>query len=153
MGFHPVYWHWLVFGMLLILVELFVPSFTIIWFGLAAVAVSGLMLLAPRLSFTWQLFVWAIASCIMTFFWFHFFKPKMVDRTHAGIAREAIIGQSGQVIRPPLEGRDGTVRFSVPLLGSDEWSFFCDKPVRTGDRVVVKEISGNSLIVEKSSAV
>ena len=152
MGFQPAYWHWLVFGMLLILAELFVPSFTILWFGLAAVVVSGLMLVMPSVSFTWQVFVWAIASCLMTFLWFFFFKPKMVDRTHAGIAKEAIVGQTGQVLKAPVEGRDGMVRFSVPLLGSDEWAFFCSDPVSPGDRVVVKEISGNTLIVDKSSS-
>ena len=36
------YWHWLVFGMILIIAELFIPSFTIFWFGLGALAVGGL---------------------------------------------------------------------------------------------------------------
>lgn len=151
MGFEPAYWHWLVFGMLLILAELFIPSFTILWFGLAAVVVSGLLLVFSGITFAWQVFVWAIASCIMTFLWFFFFKPKMVDRTHAGIAKEAMVGQSGQVIKAPVEGRDGVVRFAVPLLGSDEWAFFCNVSVTPGDRVVVREISGNTLIVDKST--
>lgn len=151
MAFQPAYWHWLVFGMLLILAELFIPSFTILWFGLAAVVVSVLILVLPEISLAWQLFVWAIASCLMTFLWFYLFKPKMVDRTQAGIAREAIIGQTGQVIRAPVDGRDGMVRFAVPVLGSDEWAFFCSDAVVSGDRVVVKEIAGNTLIVEKAS--
>jgi inner membrane protein len=152
MGFHLAYWHWLVFGMLLIMAELFVPSFTILWFGLAAAVVSGIMLVAPGLAFTWQVFVWAIGSGLMTFLWFRFFKPRMVDRTHAGIAREALIGQTGHVIKVPVEGRDGTVRFAVPVLGSDEWSFFCSDPVASGDRVVIRDISGNTLIVDKAPA-
>lgn len=150
MGFHLAYWHWLVFGMLLIIAELFLPSFTILWFGLAAVAVAGLMLLAPTTSFTWQVFVWAVASGLMTFLWFRFFKPWTVDRTHAGIAREALIGQTGQVIKIPVDGRDGVLRFPVPLLGSDEWSFFCSDAVAVGDRVIVREISGNTLIVDRA---
>jgi membrane protein implicated in regulation of membrane protease activity len=145
------YWHWLVLGMLLIISELFVPSFTIVWFGFAAVAVSGIMLLFPSIALTWQLFIWAIASCIMTFGWFKFIKPRMVDRTQAGTAKEALLGQTGQVIKPPVDGRDGVLRFSVPLLGSDEWAFFCSEPVAAGDRVVVGEISGNTLIVNKMS--
>ncbi len=151
MSFQTAYWHWLVLGMLLILSELFILNFTIVWFGLAAIAVSGFMLLLPSMSFTWQLFAWAVASCAMTFLWFKFIKPRMVDRTKAGIAREAIIGQTGQVIKAPVEGR-GVLRFSVPLLGSDEWSFFCNTPVALGDRVVVCEISGNTLIVNKTAA-
>ena len=37
MQFRILYWYWLVFGMLLIIAELFIPSFTVFWFGLAAV--------------------------------------------------------------------------------------------------------------------
>ena len=147
MGIHVAYWHWLVFGMLLIITEIFVPSFTIFWFGLSAVAVSGVMLVLPDISFTWQLFVWAVGSCLMTFLWFKFIKPRMVDRTQAGIAKESLVGQTGHVIKAPVEGRNGVMRFSVPILGSDEWAFFCSDPVAAGDRVVVREISGNTLIV------
>ncbi len=150
MDFNVVYWHWLVLGMLLIIAELFVPSFTIIWFGLAAVVVSMLLLLIPAMTLSWQVFAWAIASCAMTFLWFRFIKPRMVDRTQAGISREALLGQTGQVIKTPVEGRNGMVRFTVPILGDDEWPFFCDQPVTAGDRVAVKEISGNTLVVEKT---
>jgi inner membrane protein len=150
MNFQIAYWHWLVFGMLLILSELFIPNFTIVWFGLAAIVVSVLMLLAPAISLTWQLFAWAVSSCVMTFLWFKYVKPRMVDQTKAGIAREALIGQTGQVIKAPVEGRNGLLRFSVPLLGSNEWSFFCVETVVPGERVVVNDISGNTLIVDKT---
>lgn len=147
MGIQVAYWHWLVLGMLLIISEIFVPNFTIVWFGLAAIVVAGLMLVLPELPLTWQLFIWALASCGMTFLWFKYIKPRMVDRTQAGIAREAVLGQTGQVIKAPLEGRKGMMRFSVPVLGSDEWDILCNTPVTVGDRVTVKDISGNTLIV------
>jgi membrane protein implicated in regulation of membrane protease activity len=41
------------------------------------------------------------------------------------------------------------VRFAIPVLGSDEWPFICAQDVKTGDKVAVREISGNTLIVEK----
>ena len=37
MEFKLLYWYWLVFGMILIIAELFIPSFTIFWFGLGAI--------------------------------------------------------------------------------------------------------------------
>lgn len=143
------YWHWLVFGMILIIAEIFVPSFTIFWFGLGAIVVAGLMLLFGGIGFSWQLFAWAIASCVFTFLWFAFIRPKMADRTKAGVAREATIGETGLVIREPSEGRRGMVRFSTPVLGSEEWPFICDASVAIGDRVVVADFSGNTLIVKK----
>ena len=149
MAFELLYWHWLVFGMVLIIAELFIPSFTIFWFGLGALIVGGVLLFAPHLSFSWQLYLWAGASSLFTFLWFKFFKPLMFDRTKAGISREAILGESGQVVKIPTDKTHGIVRFTTPLLGSDEWPFICEGVVRVGDRVFVREISGNTLIVEK----
>ena len=149
MEFKLLYWYWLVFAMVLIIAELLIPSFTIFWFGLGAILVAGLLLMLPDLAISWQLFIWAIASCILTFLWFKLFKPLMVDRTKAGISREAILGEIGQVIRIPEQEKRGIVRFTTPLLGADEWQFICDQQITTGDRVIVKDISGNTLIVEK----
>ncbi len=143
------YWHWLVFGMILIMAEIFIPSFTIFWFGLGGLVVGGLTLLFPGTGFTRQLLVWAIASCGFTFLWFKFIRPRMTDRTRAGISREAAIGETGQVIREPNRGRRGMVRFAIPLLGSEEWPFICDSAVFAGDRVTVTEFSGNALVVKK----
>ncbi|GGO83540.1 DUF107 domain-containing protein [Marinobacterium nitratireducens] len=142
-------WHWLVFGMLLVMAEIFIPSFTIFWFGLGAVIVAALLWFLPDFGFSGQLVVWALSSIFFTFLWFRFFRPLMVDRTKAGIAREAISGECGQVIRAPSEAARGQVRFTTPLLGDDEWPFICDTPVEVGDRVCVRDISGNTLIVEK----
>jgi len=143
------YWHWLIGGMVLLIAELFLGSMTVLWFGLGALIIAALLFFVPGIDLSWQLFVWAILSGWLTFMWFRFFKPFMADRTKAGISREAIVGETGHVITAPGEGRRGTIRFSRPLLGSDEWPFICDHEVTAGDLVVVREVSGNTLIVEK----
>ncbi|MBU4262251.1 MAG: NfeD family protein [Proteobacteria bacterium] len=147
-----VYWHWLVFGMVLIIAEMFIPSFTIFWFGLGGLIVGGALWLIPALSLSWQLFLWAVASSLFTFLWFKFFKPLMTDRTKAGISREAILGETGLVVKIPMEKNEGIVRFTTPVLGSDEWPFICEEKVNPGDRVFIKDISGNTLIVGKRAA-
>jgi membrane protein implicated in regulation of membrane protease activity len=144
-----LYWHWLTLGLILVLAEMFIPSFTIFWFGLGALLVGLLLWIAPDLPLSWQIFTWAIASGLFTFLWFRFLKPRMTDRTKAGMSREAVLGECGQVIAAPREGRRGTVRFTTPLLGADEWPFICEQEVAVGDRVLVKEVSGNTLIVAK----
>jgi inner membrane protein len=142
-------WHWLVFGMVLILSELIVPSFTIIWFGCGAVLVAGLSWLIPGLTISLQLFFWAIASILFTALWFLIFKPKMTDKTKAGISLEAVLGESGLVIRIPVVNVRGAVKFTTPLLGAEEWQFICQEKVALGDRVTVIDVSGNTLIVKK----
>lgn len=149
MGITLAYWHWLVFGMALLIAELFLSSMTILWFGLGALVIAALLFFVPGIGLTWQLFVWAVFSGWLTFLWFRYFKPLMADRTKAGISREAIVGETGHVIGAPGEGRRGTVRFPRPVMGSDEWPFICDHEVSAGDRVVVRDVSGNTLVVEK----
>jgi membrane protein implicated in regulation of membrane protease activity len=144
-----LYWHWLVFGMLLMAAEMFIPSFTIFWFGLGGIVVAGLLGINPDIAVSWQLFCWAVASSVFALLWFKLLKPKMTDRTKAGIAREAIAGESGQVIKAPTEHSRGIVRFTTPVLGDDEWEFICSVDVVLGDRVFIKELSGNTLLVDK----
>jgi len=141
-------WYWLAFGMVLILLELVVPSFTIVWFGLGALLIALLVWLLPGISVSIQIFSWALASIFFTFLWFLVVKPKMFDKTKAGIALEAVIGQSGLVIQVPLEKTRGIVKFTTPVLGAEEWRFICHDKVGTGDRVTVTDVSGNTLIVK-----
>jgi membrane protein implicated in regulation of membrane protease activity len=149
MQFEILYWHWLVIGMILLIAEMLLPSFIAFWFGLGGLIVGVLLLLVPSLSFTLQLLLWAVSSIAFTVLWFRLFKPMMSDRTKAGMAREAILGETGQVIKAPQEGQSGYVRFATPLLGSEEWPFYCQQEAAVGDRVYVIDISGNTLVVEK----
>lgn len=105
------YWHWIVLGMLLVIAEIFIPSFTIFWFGLSALGVGALLWIIPSLSLTMQLLLWALLSIALTALWFLVIKPRMVDKTKAGLSREALLGETGQVIRVPDGERRGVVRF------------------------------------------
>ena len=87
-----LWWHWMAFGLLLVAAELLVPSFTIVWFGLGACVTGLLLLAAPTAPVALQLLVWAVSSTAATVAWFNYFRPKMADRTKAGMSREAIVG-------------------------------------------------------------
>lgn len=152
MEFEILWWYWVAFGMLLMLSEIFIPSFTIFWFGLAALIVALLIGIIPDISVSWQLACWSFSSILFTLLWFRYFKPTMVDRTQAGISLEAVMGQTGQVIRLPHEGVRGLVRFVMPLLGTDEWEFLCSEELVIGDRVMVVDVSGNTLVVTKKGS-
>ena len=149
MEFKILYWHWLAFGMLLIALELLMPSFTIFWFGLGAMLVGLLLFVGLELSISLQLLIWAIASAMFTFAWFRWIKPLSQDRTKAGMGREALLGEVGMVLKIPGEGRRGELRFPAPILGDDTWQFLCDEELQVGDRVMVRELSGNTLVVTR----
>jgi inner membrane protein len=141
-------WHWVVFGIALILAELLLPSFAALWFGVSALMVSLLVWLFPMMSVTTQIVTWIILCILCTVAWFKIIKPLSTDKTKAGLSREATIGQVGMVIESHLQHEHIKVRFSVPVLGADEWQCRSTTPVSVGDRVRVIDILGNDLLVE-----
>lgn len=149
MSFELVYWHWIVFGIALMLLEIFIPTFTALWFGAAAVVVGVILFLIPSLIMPLQLLLWAGLSGVLAWAWFKYLRPLSVDKTKAGLSREAIVGEVGQVLRLPLGEERGMLRFPAPVLGDDEWLFITEDEVAKGDRVRVIDVSGNALIVVK----
>ena len=143
------YWQWIVFGIALMLSEIFIGSFFIVWFGAAAVVVGLLVLPLPNMSGTAQLVIWAISSASFALAWFKLIKPLNIDKTKAGLSKEALLGEVGQVLQVPSGDKRGKVRFPAPVLGSDEWLIISHEAVSIGDRVSVVDLSGNALIVKK----
>ena len=130
--------------------EIFIGSFFIFWFGASATAVGVLLILIPQLSLTTQLISWTILSLVFIVAWFKLFKPLSIDKTKAGLSREALIGEVGQIISTPTSEKNGIVRFPVPILGANEWEVISQEELTVGDRVKVTEVSGNSLIVARA---
>ncbi len=149
MEFGIEYWHWIVFGIALMLSEIFIGSFFIFWFGAAAVVVGLLILPLPDMSPTAQVIIWAVSSASFALAWFKLVKPLNVDKTKAGLSKESLVGEIGQVLQIPSGDKRGKVRFPAPVLGSDEWLMISHDTVSIGDRVSVIDLSGNALIVKK----
>lgn len=145
---HIEIWQWLVLGIALCIVEMFIPSFTLLWFGLGAFVVALIAAIIP-ISLTTELFIWAIATAVFAIAWFKYFKPRMRDKTKAGISREAAVGQIGTIVKTSSTELRGHVRFSVPLLGEEDWPYLCESELAIGDRCRVKDVLGNTLLVEK----
>lgn len=145
-----LYWHWIVIGVVLMLGEIFIGTFFIFWFGAAAIVIGLVLVLFPGINLALQIISWAVLSTLFAFGWFRFLKPLSIDKTQAGLSRETLLGESGQVLSPPNGDKRGTVRFPAPVLGSDEWLFISQDQLNIGDRVSVIDVSGNSLIVKKA---
>jgi len=145
-------WHWLVLGFVLLIIEMFVPTFASLWFGGAAIIVAALAWLLP-ISLSMQIIIWLVLSAIFLLAWFKFIKPLSVDRTKAGLGGSVIIGETGMIIVAPQLERAGVVRFSVPIVGAAEWMCRTSgEQVAVGDRVIVTDIVGNELIVSSMQA-
>ncbi len=142
------WWYWIIGGFVLIGLELIVPSFTIIWFGLGALVVGLLKAVWPGFPVTGQVLLWSIASVCFTTIWFKFLKPQ--NRSRAGMSKEGIVGETGIIIRGTNDSYDkGVVRFRISVLGADEWHCYAEQPLRVGDNVRVTDIEGQILKVTK----
>ncbi len=144
---NPEWWVWIVGGIALVLAELIIPSFFIVWFGLAALLI-GLLSYAFSLSLTGQLATWILASLAMVFLWFRLFNTNSL-RTRAGTADGDAIGEIGLLVSTVAPFERGKVRFQRPVLGADEWICLADTPITAGDRVKVVAIEGSFLKVSK----
>lgn len=145
----PQWWHWIVGGLALVLAELAVPAFYVIWFGLGALLVGLLLLLAPGLPVTAQLLCWIVASLAMTVLWFRVFR-KAQQATRSGTADGEAIGEIGLLVGAIEAFQKGRVRFQRPLLGADEWVCLADSAIAAGERVRVVAVEGSYLKVVKN---
>ncbi len=62
MAFTAHWWYWLIFGMILIVGEMMIPSFTLFWFGLAAFLVAFMLFIAPESPLSLQIICWALGK-------------------------------------------------------------------------------------------
>ncbi len=144
----PEWWYWIVGGIALIIAELVIPSFFIVWFGLGALLV-GLLALALDLSLTAQLAIWTLTSIGMVVLWFRVFKQSFV-KTRSGTADGEVIGEIGLLVAAVAPFERGKVRFQRPLLGSEEWVCLADVAIAAGERVKVTAIEGSFVKVSKA---
>jgi len=145
---NPEWWHWIVGGIALVLAELVIPSFFIVWFGLGAL-LTGLLTLAFDLSLTAQLATWTLASLAMVGLWFRVFKQSFV-KTRIGTADGEVIGEIGLLVGAVAPFERGKVRFQRPVLGSEEWVCLADTAIAAGERVRVVAVEGSFLKVGKA---
>jgi inner membrane protein len=141
------WWIWLVFGIGLILLELVLPTFFIIWFGIGAVLVSLIALAAPALQLDMQVLLWVLFSSVTTLLWFKLFKRKQPDVRWTA---DSVIGEVGLLTSSVSQFQKGRVRFQKPLLGNEEWTCVADGDIPAGERVRLVAIEGNTARVVRA---
>jgi len=143
------WWYWIIAGFCLIGLELVIPSFTIIWFGMGALVVGMIKAAWSGFPVAGQFLLWSLASIVFTIMWFKYLKPKK-DQNHAGGSKEGIVGETGIIIRGTTDTyTKGIIRFRISVLGADEWTCYSEEVLNIGDNVRVVDIEGQILKVTK----
>ena len=143
------WWHWEIAGLALVLLELAVPAFFVIWFGFGAMLVGLVLLLAPGLALSAQIGVWVLASVAMTVLWFRVFKRSQ-HKTLVGTAAGEVIGEIGLLVSAVAPFERGKVRFQRPVLGAEEWACVAESAIAAGERVRVVSVEGSYVNVAKA---
>lgn len=143
------WWHWLVGGIVLILAELGIASFFVIWFGIAGLVMAAVLWVAPGLSPTAQIGTWTVLSLAMVVLWFRVFRPGL-HKTRIGTAAGEVIGEIGLLVTPAAPFQRGKVRFQRPILGADEWVCLSESEIAAGERVRVVAVEGSFMKVVKA---
>ena len=73
------FWHWLVLGLALIIIELFAWSTFFLWMGISAVVVGILLYLSPNMSWETQLLIFSFLSIVTIYLAKKFLKVETID--------------------------------------------------------------------------
>ncbi|MDI3514289.1 MAG: NfeD family protein [Gammaproteobacteria bacterium] len=143
------WWHWEIAGLALVLLELAVPAFFVIWFGFGAMLVGLALLVAPGLALSAQIGLWVLASVAMTVLWFRVFRRSQ-HKTLVGTAAGEVIGEIGLLVSAVAPFERGKVRFQRPVLGAEEWACVAEVAIAAGERVRVLSVEGSYVKVAKA---
>ena len=142
-----LWWHWIAFGLILVVAEIVVPLFVIIWFGLAAIMI-GLLGLFVVIGFVSQFALWIVLSLLFLLLWFKYFQQD--NHTESGQA-DFRFDTKGVVIETIPHGARGKVRFETPVLGSSEWQASSDETLTRGDIIRIVDVNGQLIKVKKDN--
>jgi membrane protein implicated in regulation of membrane protease activity len=143
----PDLWLWLVFviiGLLLVLLELVVGVET----GLDLVFIGSAFVLGGLI--TWPSNSWVLSLIVTSLIlvaylvigrrYVHRWTVVKGERTNI----DAIVGRRGVVLKSIARNVDGRVR-----LGNERWRARAEEDIGEGDEIVVTNVTGSTLIVEK----
>ena len=143
------WWHWEIAGLALVLLELAVPAFFVIWFGFGAMLVGLALLVAPGLALSAQIGLWVLASVAMVVLWSRVFR-RLQHKTLVGTAAGEVIGEVGLLVSAVAPFERGKVRFQRPVLGAEEWACMAESAIAAGERVRVVSVEGSFVKVAKA---
>lgn len=105
-----LWWHWLIFGLVLIVLEVFTPGlFVALFFGLAALFVAGLSGVGVTLPIWLQWLIFAITSCLLLVLlrpYLQFKQPPI-----GGVEPDLVEGSNARAKQIIPAGGEGRVEF------------------------------------------
>ena len=141
---YVTWWHWIVLGILFIILEMATGTFIVLGFGIAAVLV-GLLDLVVGMNFLIQITLWILFSIVIIALSFKYFKDQptvsSTGQSNHGFDTKGTVTET-------IEAHSrGKVKFDDPVLGNTVWHASADQRLNVGDRVTIKEVNGQLIKV------
>ncbi len=140
---NQVYWHWWIFAIILLILEIFTPGAFFMWMSAAAGLIGIILLAVPELSWQTQFIIFAITSVIAIIagkMWFTR-NPINTEMPSLNSREDELIGRVLEVEQAIING-SGRVK-----VGESTWK--ANGPdCKIGASVRVVSVSGAELMVE-----
>ncbi len=144
------YWHWMVFGVLVMLIEALAPGVIFLWLGISAI-LTGLALAAiPSMAWEVQVILFAVLSVLAIVMGRRFVAANQKPTDHPMLNQRGrnLVGTHHTLDLATSGGRgririeDSVWRLKVSPTGSD---------LSAGTRIRVVKVDGTALVVESDS--
>jgi len=139
-----LWWHWIVFGIALLIWDMSMGTFFILGLGVAAIIV-GVVDMFLDTSFIIELTIWMILSILAIAAWFKWFREEPVTDSGQSNYRLDTLGVVMEDIQPHSRGK---VTFDTPVLGNTSWHAISKVDIDKGTRVKIVQINGQLIEVE-----
>ena len=131
------FWHWLVLGVVLAIIEIFAPGAFFLWLGISAAIVGIVLWLIPGLSWELQLVTFAILSIASVVVARRYLTahPLETDLPNLNQRGQQYVGRVFTLIEPVVNGQ-GKIR-----VDDSTWKISCED-CETGTKVIINGAEG-----------
>lgn len=138
---------WIIAAVILLGIEFATVDFVAIWFGISAIVLTVLTAIFQELDFVWQLLIFVALATILLFATRPFVKKFLKRKDSQETNLELVLNHTGIVVEPI----NNDLSIGAVKINGLIWSAraFDNQEIEDGVLVVVKEIQGNKLIVER----
>ncbi len=142
-----VWWIWLIMAGILLIIEIFTQGFLVFWFSVAAAITTIVSIFTSNILI--QVLVFVISSTILLFFTKKFSDKIKSKDANKKFNIDTIIGETGVV-----EKEVSKLKFGVVKVGGSTWTAVTkEETIEVGQVVIVKEVDGVKLVIERKTEI
>lgn len=141
-----LYWHWLLLGVALLILEVFSPGVFFMWLGLAAGLTGVVVYLAPGMAWEWQVVLFGVSGVVAALLGYKVVQRRQEpsDEPHLNRRGEQYVGRVFTLDEPIVNGQ-GKVK-----VDDSTWKIR-GEDCPAGSKVSVTGVDGVVLLVALKS--